>query len=165
MLFWDVATQSFVLTAAPSDGDVFVFDAVSGLVVPRPPAIWFAYGAAAGVITSGAVSFLWPYNENATTQVAETTTGVAPLLDAGMLKRIIVIHGNPTGATVIPYVARLNGAPSLLTVSLDSGTQGPVDAAVDVAVPANSRLSVTAQQASGVTLNVKPLVMILYQPD
>ncbi len=164
MLFWNVATQSFVLTAAPSDGEVFIYESASGLVVPRPPAIWLAFGAQ-GTVSSASPTFLWPYNENTTSQAAEVTVGVNPLLPAGTLKQIVVIHGNPTGATVVPYVAVLNGAPSLLTVSLSSGVQGPVSASVDVAVAANSRLSVTGQQASGGSLLTRTVALILFQPS
>lgn len=150
VLFWDAASQCYVPTSPPADGDIFVYDAVSGLVVPRTqsplangsPLVWGATvipnlaspsylriggpSAAAGTIVFE-IAFPWP----------------------GIVDSLLVIQNATSINLDIPYTLYVNGAATPLTVTHNANSLGPTSDLVNaVIVAANDRLALRAQDST-----------------
>jgi hypothetical protein len=148
ILFWDVATQSYVLTAAPSDGQVFRYNATTGLVEPvtlQTGIIMFG----AQQINTGA-TFLYPgYADGGVSAANIAASGARTAIRAGRLRRMKVRHTNPLAGGDVVYTLWVGGAPTALTATLSTAAAGPASDLVNVVSVANdAQIALQASKAA-----------------
>lgn len=148
--FWDEATQCYVPTTAPADGDIFVYDAGSGLLVPRAPLHSGFWDWGNLSVTSG-TSFMAP-GVNSSSSPAPNDVVSMPYF--AMFNMIItafsIRHGSPVAGGNITYEVDVNGVPSGVIIVQSSTVMGPTTVTPSLAVPANA--TVVVRLTSGVTI-------------
>lgn len=150
VLFWNEATQCYIPTTAPAGGDIFVYDAASGLVVPRQPLFSGALGMGANQLSTG-TTFLFEWFGPAATGAIERPLRVPGPVGATMrIRNMRLVHSSPSGVVAITYTTRINGVNTALVIATTSGTVTAENVATELLVVAGDRLSCSSTHASGV---------------
>jgi hypothetical protein len=164
ILFWDVATQSYVLTACPDDGDVFIYDAASGLVVPREPLLNGIMGFGANQVAAG-TTYLFSWYGVAASVASGTQAPLTLPGPAGAtirVRRMRMRQGTPAGATGVTYTVRINGANTALDIATNSGVSTASDLVTEVTGIAGQEITIEAVNAGAL---FTPRVEIIVEWD
>jgi hypothetical protein len=158
MLFWDAAAQCYVPTATPTDGQVFRFNAVTGLVEPvtlQTGIIMFG----AQQINTGA-TFLYPgYADGGVSAANIMASGARTAIRAGRLRRMKVRHTNPLAGGDVVYTLFIAGAPTALTATLSTASAGPASDLGNVVTVANdAQIALQASKAAAGVQAIRAVV-------